>query len=50
MEHKNQFALAFSKLASKVHDVRGFGKILRNIKRSTSNNKNSKYSDLCIQY
>ena len=42
MEHKNQFAIAFSKLDSKVHDVRDFDKILRKIKRSTSNS-NMKY-------
>ena len=50
MEHKNQFALAFSKFASKVHDVRDFDKTLRKIKRSISNNNNFKYADLCIQY
>ena len=40
MEHKNQFALAFSKLDFKVHNVRDFDKILRKMERSKSNDKN----------
>ena len=46
MEHKNQFAIAFSKLDSKVHNVRGFDKKLRKIKRSASNDTNYKTSSI----
>ena len=44
MEHKNQFALAFSKLDFKVHNVRDLEKILGIMKRLNGNNEYYKYS------